>query len=47
MEKLKYLKGLKTKLINKKCNSIEQFEEVQEKLNEIELKIYNLRKEGK
>lgn len=38
-EKLSVLKAQKTKLLNKECETIEQFEEVQNKLNEIELQM--------
>ena len=38
-KELKILKAQRTKLLNKKCGTIEQFEEIQDKLNEIELKI--------
>lgn len=38
-KELKVLKAQKTKLLNKQCETIEEFEEIQEKLNEIELKI--------
>ena len=43
MKELKVLKAQKTKLLNKKCGSMEEFEEVQNKLNEIELIINNLK----
>ena len=36
------LKAQKTKLLNKECNTIEEFEEIQEKLNVIEFKLNNL-----
>ena len=36
---LKVLKAQKTKLLNKVCETEEQFEEVQNKLNQIELEI--------
>ena len=36
---LKVLKAQKTKLLNKQCETIEQFEEVQDKLNELELEM--------
>lgn len=39
MKQLKVLKAQKTKLLNKQCESIEQFEEVQDRLNEIELEM--------
>lgn len=35
----KVLKAQKTKLLNKQCETNEQFEEVQDKLNEIELQM--------
>jgi hypothetical protein len=38
-EKLKVLKAQKTRLLNKQCETMEQFEEVQEKLNQIELQM--------
>ena len=36
---LKVLKAQKTRLLNKQCETEEQFEEVQEKLNYIELQM--------
>ena len=38
-EKLRVLKAQKTRLLNKQCETMEQFEEVQAKLNEIELQM--------
>ena len=38
-KELRILKAQKTKLLNKKCETIEQFEEVQNKLNEIEVQL--------
>lgn len=46
MKELRILKAQKTKLLNKKCETLEQFEEIQNRLNEIELKI-NILKGGK
>lgn len=37
--KIRALKAQKTKLLNKPCETTEQFEEVQNKLNEIELQM--------
>ena len=37
--KLKNLKQQKTKSLNKSCETIEQFEEVQNRLNEVELQM--------
>lgn len=37
--KLKILKAQKTKLLNKPCETLEDFEEIQNKLNRIELEI--------
>lgn len=45
-EKLKILKGKRTKLINKVPNTPEEFEEIQEKLNIIELEINELKIKG-
>lgn len=45
--KLRALKAQKTKLLNKECQTMEEFEEVQEKLNIIEAKIKELVKEIK
>ena len=45
--KLRALKAQKTKLLNKECQTIQEFEEVQEKLNIIEAKIKELVKEIK
>ena len=39
MKELKILKAQKTKLLNKKCETEKEFEEVQNKLNEVELEI--------
>lgn len=36
---LKSLKAQRTKLLNKQCETIEEFEEVQNKINAIELEI--------
>lgn len=36
---LRTLKAQKTKLLNAKCESLAEFEEIQNKLNEIDLKI--------
>lgn len=44
-EKLRVLKAQKTKLLNKQCETIEQFEEVMEKLNEIELQMKIIKEE--
>ena len=38
-EKLSVLKAQKTRLLNKKCSTMEQFERVHEKLDEIELQM--------
>jgi hypothetical protein len=38
-QELVSLKRQKTILLNKQCETIEQFEEVQNKLNEVEFKI--------
>ena len=42
MNELKILKIQRTKLLNKKCETHEEFEQVQEKLNEIEVIINEL-----
>ena len=42
---MKTLKAYKTKLLNKQCETLEQFEEIQNKLNMVELEIM-LEKEG-
>lgn len=36
---LSNLKRMKTKLLNKNCETVEEFEEIQDKLNYIELEI--------
>ena len=36
---LRVLKAQRTKLLNKECKTIEQFEDVQDKLNKIELQM--------
>ena len=46
MNKTSILKSIKTKLLNKSCKSEKQFEETQNKLNEIEL-LLKLEKAGK
>lgn len=46
MKELRILKAQKTKLLNKKCETLEQFEEIQNQLNEVEMKI-NIIKGGK
>lgn len=38
-KKLRILKAQKTKLLNKKCETQEEFEKIQEELNRIELEI--------
>lgn len=45
-EKLRVLKAQKTKLLNKQCETIEQFEEIQNKLNEIELQMKIIKEEN-
>ena len=44
-EKLRVLKAQKTRLLNKQCETMEQFEEVQAKLNEIELQMKLVKEE--
>ena len=44
-KELKILKAQKTKLLNKKCETMEQFENMQDKLNEIELQIQMIKEE--
>ena len=44
--RLKVLKGIRTKLLNKQCETQEQFEEVQNKLNEIELEMMLVQNEN-
>lgn len=39
MNKISILKSIRTKLLNKSCKSEKEFEETQNKLNEIELLI--------
>ena len=39
MKELRILKAQKTKLLNKQCETIEEFEEIQDKLNFIELQM--------
>lgn len=39
MNKLNILKAQKTKLIKKQCKTIEEFTEIQDKLNKIEFEI--------
>ena len=42
--KIRVLKAQKTKLLNKECETLEDFEEVQNKLNEVELELNELQK---
>lgn len=44
-KELRVLKAQKTKLLNKKCETMEQFENMQDKLNEIELQIQMIKEE--
>ena len=39
MKKITILKSKRTRLLNKKCKSIQEFEEIQNRLNEIEFYI--------
>lgn len=43
--KLSILKTQKTKLLNKECKNIEEFERVQDKLNEIEFNMQMIKEE--
>ena len=45
MKELKVLKGIRTKLLNKKCETKEEFEEIQNKLNEVELEMMLIQNE--
>lgn len=42
-EKLRILKAQKTKLLNKSPNTPEEFEEIQDKLNRIELEMQSIK----
>lgn len=42
MKKLRVLKAQRTKLLNKECETIEEFEKIQDKLNEVEMQIKEL-----
>lgn len=42
MKELRILKGIRTKLLNKQVETQEEFEEVQDKLNQVELQIKEL-----
>ena len=44
MKELRILKGIRTKLLNRQVETIEEFEEVQDKLNQVELQIKELSK---
>lgn len=44
MKELRILKGIRTKLLNKQVETQEEFEEVQDKLNQVELQIKELSK---
>lgn len=46
-EKLRVLKAQKTKLLNKQCETMEQFEEIQARLNEIEVQMEIIKGENK
>jgi len=46
MNELRTLKSQRTKLLNKQCETMEEFEEVQNKLNFIERKIMLLTMKG-
>ena len=41
--KISILKSIRTKLLNKKCKNEKEFEDIQDKLNELEIQI-NLEK---
>lgn len=45
-KELKVLKTQKTKLLNKQYETLEQFEEIQERLNEIELQMKLVKEEN-
>lgn len=45
MNKMSILKAIKTKLLNRKCESIEEFEDIQDKLNDIELQMKMIEEE--
>ena len=38
-KEMKILKAQKTKLLNKECNTQEEFEELQERINQIEVEM--------
>lgn len=38
-KEMKVLKAQKTKLLNKECNTQEEFEELQERINQIEVEM--------
>ena len=44
-EELRNLKAQKAKLLNRKCETEEEFEIIQDRLNEIEFKIKQLKEE--
>lgn len=39
MKKISILKARRTRLLNKKCDTLKKFEEIQNELNELELEI--------
>lgn len=43
MKELRVLKAQKTKLLNKQCETMEEFEEIQDKLNLIELQMMEVK----
>lgn len=45
MNKMSILKAIKTKLLNRKCESMEEFEDIQDKLNDIELQMKMIEEE--
>ena len=45
MNKISILKAIKTKLLNRKCENMEEFEDIQDKLNDIELQMKMIEEE--
>ena len=45
MNKISILKAIKTKLLNRKWESMEEFEDIQDKLNDIELQMKMIKEE--
>ena len=45
-KELSILKGIRTRLLNKNCETMEEFEIIQDKLNKVELQIKEVKLNG-